>query len=45
MWRGSRSLRSGHESHDLENCDVIVVLGGFAYGDYLRTGAIAKFSP
>ncbi len=34
-----------HESHDLENCDVILVPGGFAYGDYLRTGAIAKFSP
>jgi len=34
-----------HESHDLENCDVIIVPGGFAYGDYLRTGAIAKFSP
>ena len=34
-----------HESHDLGNCDVIIVPGGFAYGDYLRTGAIAKFSP
>lgn len=34
-----------HEAHDLENCDVIIVPGGFAYGDYLRTGAIAKFSP
>ncbi len=34
-----------HESHDLENCDVIIVPGGFAYGDYLRTGAIARFSP
>lgn len=34
-----------HESHDLENSDVIIVPGGFAYGDYLRTGAIAKFSP
>ena len=34
-----------HESHNLENCDVIIVPGGFAYGDYLRTGAIAKFSP
>lgn len=34
-----------HESHDLENCDLIIVPGGFAYGDYLRTGAIAKFSP
>jgi len=34
-----------HETHDLENCDVIIVPGGFAYGDYLRTGAIARFAP
>jgi phosphoribosylformylglycinamidine synthase len=34
-----------HESHDLEKCDAIIVPGGFAFGDYLRTGAIAKFSP
>ena len=34
-----------HESHDLENCDLIIVPGGFSYGDYLRTGAIAKFAP
>ncbi|GAC1432024.1 MAG: phosphoribosylformylglycinamidine synthase subunit PurQ [Terriglobales bacterium] len=34
-----------HESHDLQNCDAIIIPGGFAYGDYLRTGAIAKFSP
>jgi phosphoribosylformylglycinamidine synthase len=34
-----------HESHHLENVDVVIVPGGFAYGDYLRTGAIAKFSP
>jgi phosphoribosylformylglycinamidine synthase len=34
-----------HESHDLENCEAIIVPGGFAYGDYLRTGAIAKFAP
>src|SRR5690348_4580062 len=34
-----------HESHDLENCDAVIVPGGFAYGDYLRCGAIAKFSP
>ena len=34
-----------HESRDLENCDVIIVPGGFSYGDYLRTGAIARFSP
>jgi phosphoribosylformylglycinamidine synthase I len=34
-----------HDSADLANCDAIVVPGGFAYGDYLRTGAIARFSP
>ncbi|HUO59254.1 MAG TPA: phosphoribosylformylglycinamidine synthase subunit PurQ [Candidatus Acidoferrales bacterium] len=34
-----------HESHDLQNVDVVIVPGGFSYGDYLRTGAIAKFSP
>ncbi len=34
-----------HESSDMENCDAILVPGGFAYGDYLRTGAIAHFAP
>jgi phosphoribosylformylglycinamidine synthase subunit PurQ / glutaminase len=34
-----------HDSPGLENCDAILVPGGFAYGDYLRTGAIARFSP
>ena len=34
-----------HESSDLQNCDAILVPGGFAYGDYLRTGAIARFAP
>jgi phosphoribosylformylglycinamidine synthase len=34
-----------HETHELESCDAIIVPGGFAYGDYLRTGVIAKFSP
>jgi phosphoribosylformylglycinamidine synthase subunit PurQ / glutaminase len=34
-----------HESHSLEDCDAILVPGGFAYGDYLRTGAIARFAP
>ena len=34
-----------HDSPDLKSCDAIIVPGGFAYGDYLRTGAIAKFSP
>ncbi len=34
-----------HNSSDLEGCDAILVPGGFAYGDYLRTGAIASFAP
>ncbi len=34
-----------HKNPDLNNCDVIVLPGGFSYGDYLRTGAIARFSP
>jgi phosphoribosylformylglycinamidine synthase len=34
-----------HESENLEGVDAILVPGGFAYGDYLRTGAIARFSP
>jgi phosphoribosylformylglycinamidine synthase subunit PurQ / glutaminase len=34
-----------HQSHDLENCDAVIIPGGFAYGDYLRTGAIAAFAP
>ena len=34
-----------HESHELENCDLVIVPGGFSYGDYLRCGAIARFSP
>ena len=34
-----------HQSHDLAGADAIILPGGFAYGDYLRTGAIARFSP
>lgn len=34
-----------HKSTDLQNCDVIFLPGGFSYGDYLRSGAIARFSP
>jgi len=34
-----------HESSELQNCDAILIPGGFAYGDYLRTGAIAHFAP
>jgi phosphoribosylformylglycinamidine synthase len=34
-----------HQSEELHNCDAIILPGGFSYGDYLRTGAIARFSP
>jgi phosphoribosylformylglycinamidine synthase len=34
-----------HKDHDLRNVDAVVLPGGFSYGDYLRSGAIAKFSP
>jgi phosphoribosylformylglycinamidine synthase I len=34
-----------HKDHDLKGCDVVVLPGGFSYGDYLRCGAIARFSP
>ncbi len=34
-----------YESKDLNGCDVVVLPGGFSYGDYLRAGVLAKFSP
>ena len=34
-----------HQSEQLGACDAVIVPGGFSYGDYLRTGAIARFSP
>ncbi len=34
-----------HDSEDLAGVDAVLIPGGFAYGDYLRTGAIARFSP
>ena len=34
-----------HDSEDLQGVDAVLVPGGFSYGDYLRTGAIARFSP
>lgn len=34
-----------HKEHDLKGCDAVILPGGFSYGDYLRSGAIAKFSP
>jgi phosphoribosylformylglycinamidine synthase len=34
-----------HDSENLQGVDAVLIPGGFAYGDYLRTGAIARFSP
>lgn len=34
-----------HKDSDLQGCDFIFIPGGFSYGDYLRSGAIARFSP
>jgi phosphoribosylformylglycinamidine synthase subunit PurQ / glutaminase len=34
-----------HADHDLKGVDAVIVPGGFSYGDYLRVGAIARFSP
>ncbi|MBI4397778.1 MAG: phosphoribosylformylglycinamidine synthase subunit PurQ [Candidatus Omnitrophica bacterium] len=34
-----------HKDHDLKNPDLVILPGGFSYGDYLRCGAIARFSP
>lgn len=34
-----------HKEHKLKNPDIVILPGGFSYGDYLRSGALAKFSP
>lgn len=34
-----------HQSADINGCEAIILPGGFSYGDYLRSGAIARFSP
>ena len=34
-----------HRDRDLRGCDAVIVPGGFSYGDYLRAGALARFSP
>jgi phosphoribosylformylglycinamidine synthase len=39
------TVKLWHKNKDLEGCDAIVLPGGFSYGDYLRSGAIARFSP
>ena len=42
---GAEACYVWHRSADLEGADVVVLPGGFCYGDYLRPGAIARFSP
>jgi phosphoribosylformylglycinamidine synthase len=42
---GERAVYLWHKDHDLQDSDVVILPGGFSYGDYLRAGAIARFSP
>jgi len=42
---GQEGVRLWHKDHDLRGVDVVILPGGFSYGDYLRAGAIARFSP
>ncbi|WP_309128938.1 phosphoribosylformylglycinamidine synthase subunit PurQ [Microbacterium sp.] len=42
---GAEPVALWHGSHDLEGVDALVLPGGFSYGDYLRSGAIAALSP
>lgn len=45
LFDGAESVYLWHKDHDLRNVDAIILPGGFTYGDYLRPGAIARFSP
>ena len=42
---GGEPVPLWHGDHDLRDVDAVVLPGGFSYGDYLRCGAIARFSP
>ena len=42
---GQKAVYLWHKDHDLQGVDVVILPGGFSYGDYLRAGAIARFSP
>lgn len=42
---GATAVRLWHKEHDLQGVDVVILPGGFAHGDALRAGAIARFSP
>ncbi|MCK9557963.1 MAG: phosphoribosylformylglycinamidine synthase subunit PurQ [Candidatus Cloacimonetes bacterium] len=43
--RGHSTRMIWHKDSDLENPDLVILPGGFSYGDYLRCGALARFSP
>jgi phosphoribosylformylglycinamidine synthase I len=42
---GQQVVPLWHKSHDLQGVDFVILPGGFSFGDYLRSGAIARFSP
>src|SRR5205809_7710192 len=42
---GSDAYFVWHRDTDLKQADAVILPGGFSYGDYLRSGAIARFSP
>jgi len=42
---GEEAVYIWHKDHNLPGSDVVILPGGFSYGDYLRAGAIARFSP
>jgi phosphoribosylformylglycinamidine synthase subunit PurQ / glutaminase len=42
---GATAVRLWHKDHDLQGADVVILPGGFSYGDALRAGAIARFAP
>jgi len=42
---GAEAVPLWHKDTDLQGADCVIVPGGFAYGDYLRAGALAKFAP
>jgi phosphoribosylformylglycinamidine synthase len=42
---GEEAVMLWHKEHDLQGTEVVILPGGFSYGDYLRPGAIARFSP
>jgi phosphoribosylformylglycinamidine synthase I len=42
---GQEVVELWHKDHSLQGCDMVVLPGGFSFGDYLRSGAIARFSP